>query len=135
MIKSPPTLGNSLRCHILTIIFNNGQHLTFAVLYHHSSCSLLNDETQSILKCICGLEMTLGCAGCLAEVTDVLGPLCEPYAEALLSVVLKELAAAADDANCRNAAFCAGLLAIHAPTVVQPHLPRLLQVFHPPTLV
>ena len=68
------------------------------------------------------------CTGCLAEVTEVLGPLCAPYAEALLSVVLKELAAAADDANCRNAAFCAGLLAQHAPSVVQPHLPRLLQV-------
>ena len=64
----------------------------------------------------------------MAEVTEALGPLCAPYAEALLSVVLKELAAAADDTNSRNAAFCAGVLAQHAPAVVQPHLPRLLQV-------
>lgn len=64
----------------------------------------------------------------MAEVTEALGPLCAPYAEALLSVVLKELAAAADDTNSRNAAFCAGVLAQHAPEVVRPHLPRLLQV-------
>ena len=58
----------------------------------------------------------------------MLGPACAPYAEALLSVVLKELAAGDDDANSRNAAFAAGVLAQHAPAAVQPHLPRLLQV-------
>lgn len=64
----------------------------------------------------------------MAEVTEALGPLCAPYAEALLSLVLKELAAAADDTNSRNAAFCAGVLAQHAPEILRPHLPRLLQV-------
>ena len=63
----------------------------------------------------------------MAEVTEVLGPLCAPYAKALLSIVLEELAAAADDTNSRNAAFCAGVLAQHAPDVLRPHLPRLLQ--------